>query len=184
MTGERKMVVENAHLSFARETLRTFMDAVAQARAISGVKDHPHFLTVAQRNAYDTAINAWCILFGSDHADNQQIHWKNMFDNDPFRAGLRTSLGMSQDQWVAYRQPLVDYRNELSAHRDLNPKSRVHPSLDTALLAANFYDEQLRVKIENETGRRTVGPSLLEEFEERLAVFTDQAVTASAAINR
>lgn len=184
MTGERKMVVENAHISFARETLRTFMDAVAQTRAICEVKDPPYFLTVAQRNAYDTAINAWCILFGSDHADNQQIHWKNMFDNAPFRAGLRASLGMSQDQWVAYRQPLVDYRNELTAHRDLNPKTRVNPSFDTALLAANFYNEQLRVKIENEAGRRTAGPTLLVEFKERLAVFTDHAVKATMAINR
>lgn len=103
MNGKRAMVVENAHFSFARETLRTFMDAVAQMRAITAVEGHPYFLTVAQRNAYDTAINAWCILFGSDHADRQQIHWKNMFDPDPFRAGLLESLGVSHEEWAGYR---------------------------------------------------------------------------------
>jgi hypothetical protein len=184
MTDDRKMVVENAHLSFARETLRTFMDAVAQMRAISAVEDHPYLLTVAQRNAYDTAINSWCILFGSDHADRQQIHWKNMFDNDPFRADLLRSLDMSQEAWGAYRKSLVDYRNELTAHRDLNPVSRHHPSFDAALRAANLFDEQLRVKIEKETGRKTAGPSLLDEFEERLQNFSQQAAKGSAAMNR
>ncbi|PIC01168.1 hypothetical protein [Caulobacter sp. X] len=176
------MVVKNAHLSFARETLRTFIDAVAQTRAICELKEPPYFLTVAQRNAYDTAINAWCILFGSDHADNQQIHWKNMFDHDHFRTGLRASLGMSQDQWTAYRKALVDYRNELTAHRDLNPKTRLNPSFDAALLAADFYHEQLRVKTENETGRKATGPTLLEEFDERLSAFIDQALKAKEAI--
>ena len=184
MTDARKMIVENAHLSFARETLRTFIDAVAQMRAIIAVPDHPYFLTVAQRNAYDTAINSWCILFGSDHADRQQIHWKNMFDNAPFRAGLLQSLNMSQEAWVTYRKLLVDYRNELTAHRDLNPVTRHHPSFDTALKAANFFDEQLRVKVELEAGKKTDGPSLLDEFEERLRAFNDQAAKASAAMSR
>ncbi len=183
MADDRKMIMENAHLSFARETLRTFMDAVAQVRAISAIKGHPYFLTVAQRNAYDTAINSWCILFGSDHADRQQIHWKNLFDNDAFRANLLRSLDLSKEAWVEYRKLLVDYRNELTAHRDLNPVSRIHPSFDTALKAADLFDEQLRVKIENETGRKTVGPSLLDEFQERLRLFNDQAEKASTAIN-
>lgn len=184
MANDRKMVVENAHLSFARETLRTFMDAVALMRAINAVEDRRYFLTVAQRNAYDTAIISWCILFGSDHADHQQIHWKNMFDNDPFRADLLRSLSISQEEWAAYRKLLVDYRNELTAHRDLNPVTRFHPSFDTALLAANFFDEQLRAKIEKETGRKTFGPPLLDEFEVRLQLFTDQAAKASVAMNQ
>lgn len=181
---KRSMVVKNAHLSFARETLRTFMDAVAQLRAISAVKDHPYFLTVAQRNAFDTAVISWCILFGSDHADRQEIHWKNMFENDSFRTGLVQTLDMPLDAWVAYRKSLVDYRNELAAHRDLNPESKFHPSFDQALIAADFYEQQLRVKIEAETGTATVGPSLLEEFKATLALFTRQAAAASAALKK
>lgn len=78
----------------------------------------------------------------------------------------------------------MDYRNELTAHRDLNHVTRAHPSFDLALIAANFYDEQLRSKIEEDTSLKTEGTPLLDEFKERLSAFTDQAAKATAAINR
>jgi hypothetical protein len=176
------MIVENADLIFARETLRSFMDSVALARALQDLNPRPYSLTVAQRAAFDTAVISWCILFGSDHAERQTLHWKNMFEADAFRAELLTALGMPLDQWRAYRQDVVDYRNELAAHRDLNPKTRFHPNFDTALSAANFYHERLREKVLAETGKQTEGGTLIEQFELRLKIFTEQMSAAAAAL--
>lgn len=176
------MIVERADLVFARETLRSFMDTVALSRAIGSAEGHPYALTVAQRAAFDTAVISWCILFGSDHAEQQKIHWKNMFEVDGFRDGLVKAVGMTLDDWRGYRQGLVDYRNELAAHRDLDPKTRFHPNFDTALRAADFYHEQLRKKVTAETGRDTEGGTLIEQFEDRLSRFTDQMARAVAAL--
>lgn len=175
------MIIERADLVFARETLQSFMDTAALSRVIRAIPDHPHAFTVAQRAAFDTAVISWCILFGSDHAEQQQIHWKNMFDVEDFRERLLQAVGMSLDDWRAYRQGLVDYRNELAAHRDLNPRTRFHPNFDTALRAADAYYAQLREKTLAETGREIGGRSLMEEFEARLVMFRDQM---SAAIAR
>jgi len=168
------MVIDRADLVFARETLRSFMDAVALSRAIEAIPDHPYALTVAQRAAFDTAVISWCILFGSDRAEQQQIHWKNMFAIDEFRERLLQSVGMSLENWRTYRQGLVDYRNELAAHRDLNPRTRFHPNFDTALRAADSYYARLREKTLAETGREIGGRSLMEEFENRLTIFGEQ----------
>jgi hypothetical protein len=176
------MIVEHANLSFARETLRSFMDSVALSRAIQSLKEHPYSFTVAQRAAFDTAVISWCILFGSDNAEQQQIHWKSMFEVDSFRGGLLKAVGMSLEDWRTYRQTVVDYRNELAAHRDLDPKTRFHPNFDTALLAADFYHERLREKVAAEASLKTEGGTLMEQFKDRLDVFTKQMVVAAAAV--
>lgn len=176
------MIVENADLAFARETLRSFMDTVALSRAIQSFEHHPYAFTVAQRAAFDTAVITWCILFGSDNADQQKIHWKNMFEVDQFRDGLLKATQMSLDEWRAYRRGVVDYRNELAAHRDLDPKTRFHPNFDTALLAADFYHECLREKVAVETGRQTEGGSLMEQFKDRLDVFAKQMARGAEAL--
>lgn len=181
---ETIMIVEHADLSFARETLRSFIDSVALSRAIQQFEKHAYSLTVAQRATFDVAVISWCILFGSDNAEQQQIHWKTMFDVAPFRDGLLKALGMSLEEWRAYRQPLVDYRNELAAHRDLNPKTRFHPNFDAALVAADFYHERLREKVAAATGRETDGGSLMEQFQDRLALFSRDMEIAVAALGR
>ena len=177
-----EMIIERADLVFARETLRSFMDTAALSRAIQEIPDHPYAFTVAQRTAFDTAVISWCILFGSDHAEQQQIHWKNMFDVEEFRERLLPGVGMNLDEWRAYRQGLVDYRNELAAHRDLNPKTRFHPNFHTALRAADAYYAQLREKVLAETGKEIGGRSLIEEFEDRLRKFREQMSAAIVGV--
>ena len=78
---------------------------------------------------------------------------------------------MSLEKWRAYRQDVVGYRNELAAHRDLDPRTRFHPNFDTALLAADFYHERLREEAAAAPGRRTEGGTLMEQFKDRLDVF-------------
>lgn len=166
------MIVPNADLKFAHETLRSFMDAVALTRAIATLDHPPYSLRVARNAAFDVAVIGWCILFGSDHADHQPIHWKNMFNVDRFRDGLVAALGVSLDEWRAYRKGVVDYRNELAAHRDLSPDTTHHPNLDAALAAADFYYERLRERFAAEMGAKVDGGTLMEEFKDRLDVFT------------
>lgn len=177
------MIVENADLSFARETLRSFMDSVALARALHDITPRPYSLTVAQRAAFDTAVISWCILFGSHHAENQALHWKNMFDADQFRAGLVEALGISLEEWRAYRQDVVDYRNELAAHRDLNPKTRFHPNFDKAIIAADLYYHWLCQKVLVTIGADTEGDTLIQQLEHRLEVFTRQMRVAAEVVS-
>lgn len=176
------MIVPNADLTFARETLRSFMDAVALTRALSTLKPEPYSFRVAQNAAFDTAVINWCILFGSDHADHQKIHWKNLFETNAFRDGLLGAVRMTRDEFQAYQKMVVDYRNELAAHRDLNPDTTHHPNFETALVAADFYHERLREKIKSETGAATDGGTLLDQFGERSKLFADQMGKALKAL--
>jgi hypothetical protein len=161
------MIIPNADLSFARETLRDFIDALALSRAIHAHERHGYALTIAQRCAYDRAVTAWAILFGSDHEEHQQLHWKHMFDVDAFRDGLLAATGDTRDQWRNYWNTLLDYRNELAAHRDLNPNAKVHPNLDKALIAADFYAGRLEEKIRAETGIGAGITNLTEQYDDR-----------------
>lgn len=168
------MIVKNADLSFARETLRSFVDAVALTRALRELSPDPYSFKVAQAASFDIAVISWCILFGSDNAEQQKLHWKNMFDENAFRGGLLDALSLTLDEWRTYRKTVVDYRNELAAHRDLNPETKYHPNFDKALLAADFYHERLREKIKVQIGADTEGGTLLEQFEERHDLFLKQ----------
>jgi hypothetical protein len=176
------MIFDNADLAFARDTLRSFIDSVALSRAIRGLEEHAYSFTVAQIAAFDTAAISWCILFGSDNAEQQRLHWKNMFAPDPFREGLLHSVGMTLDDWTAYRQGVVDYRNELAVHRDLDPTTRFHPNFDKALLAADFYHQRLCDKIAAQTGLQTDGGALIEQYTDRLDLFTQQMAVAVASV--
>ncbi|MDO8902341.1 MAG: hypothetical protein Q7V15_13420 [Phenylobacterium sp.] len=175
----RPMIVSNADIKFARNTLRSFVENVALSRALLSIEKPPYALRLAQGSAFDIAAIEWCILFGSDHARLQHIHWKNMFDEDRFRDGLLEFLTISKTEWKSYRQNLVNYRNELAAHRDLDPVTGSYPSFETGLSAAAFYNEKL-VELANTRGVSLSGPTLMEHFEVRAAEFREWA---SSAVN-
>jgi len=170
----RPMVVQDADITFARNTLRSFVENVALARALHSIEQPPYALRLAQGSAFDIAAIEWCILFGSDDPHHQHLHWKNIFDEDLFRAGLMEVLDMSIEDWATYRRNLVNYRNELAAHRDLNPATRNYPNFDTAIRAAAFYHEQL-VEFAAARGVVMEGPGLMEHFETRAAEFGEWA---------
>jgi hypothetical protein len=178
------MVIKDADLVFARETLGAVVDAVALTRALRALGDHPPLaLRIARNNALDVAATNWCILFGSDHPKHQALHGKNLFpDTDAFRDGLLKALGMSSDEWSAYWKTVVDYRDEHAAHRDLDPDTTHYPNFDAALAAADFYHDRLCDLAKERLGRDTDGPSLMDQFKERLGICTKQMAAALPAI--
>jgi hypothetical protein len=51
----------------------------------------------------DVPVLEWCKLFGSDDADKQPIHWKNVVtDEDAFRSELLSNLGIDRAAWNAF----------------------------------------------------------------------------------
>lgn len=125
----------NADVLFARDVLVAIIRGVAIKRAIEGTEPNrtATFWHVINGGLFHTAIVDWCVLFGSHHPDQQPLHWKNMFDPEEFRVGLLAALGMSRDEFAAYRETIKLYRDENAAHRDLDPQSEVYPNLDAAL---------------------------------------------------
>lgn len=170
------MIVPHADLKFAHQTLNSFLECVALSRVVQELQHPPATLRIGGNAAFDTAVISWCVLFGSDHIDHQRLHWKNMFEPNAFRDGLLASLGMPLDDWRAYRKTVVDYRNDLSAHRSLNPKPEFHPNFDHGIAAADFYYECLRQRFVAEMGRPVAGGPFTEEFDKRLASLREEAV--------
>ena len=69
------------------------------------------------------------------------------------RAALLQHLGLTQDAWVAYRESIVDYRNQMVAHHDLDAAVATYPRYDKALEAANFVFDRVRALADpNELG--------------------------------
>lgn len=174
----RPMVVQGADITFARNTLTSFVENVALARALQSLEQPPYALRLAQGSAFDIAAIEWCILFGSDDTHHQHLHWKNIFNEDRFRAGLMEALEISIDDWATYWRELVNYRNELAAYRDLNPVTRNYPNFDIAIKVAAFYHEQL-VEFADARGVTMQGPGLIEHFETCAAEFREWASSVS-----
>jgi hypothetical protein len=173
------MAIGRREFEFAEGTLRDFIDSVALSRAIREHDgNHGYAFTIAQRSAFDEAVITWCILFGSDRADHQPIHWKNLFEANDFRPGLLKHLGGTLVDLQDYQRKLVQYRNDLVAHRSLNPRPAFHPDFDTALSAADYFHRRLHEEAE---GGLMGGPGLMEQFRDRLSMCRNQMATAIAA---
>ena len=178
---KRPMIIPNADIMFARDTLRSFAETVALSRALLSTAPLPYAMVVARGAAFDIATITWCILFGSDHEEHQQIHWKNMFEHEPFRSELLSAVNLTLEEWKGYRKCMVDYRNEVAAHRALNPETRNYPNFDTSLAAAAFYHDRLR-EMATTVGIVMTGPTLTEHYAERRDQFTTQMGAAVTVI--
>lgn len=174
------MIIPDADLKFARNALVFFTQNAALARSVKATQESPLMWRLMQGNALDAAVLNWCVLFGSDNSKNQPLHWKNLFEPDAFRAGLHAALSVTPDEWAAYRKEVVDYRNELAAHRDLNPETVRYPILDTALEAAGYYAEQLTPRLVGRGIPTIVMPDLKAHFDLCLNRFTEQATECMA----
>jgi hypothetical protein len=92
----------------------------------------------------DAASIEWSKVFGSREEDT---HWTQVVakDNrDEVRAALLRHLSLTQQEWSAYRNSNVDYRNQMVAHHDLDAAVVNYPHYDKALEAANFMFDTLR----------------------------------------
>lgn len=159
-------------------TIASFVRTVHLRRALVAVDDNPHlnFWRVIYGNCVDIGVIDWCKLFGNDDAKKQPTHWKNQIptiDHDDFRAGLRSVLGLTQQEWEAYREAIVKYRNIGAAHLqpDAHSPDDTYPVFDKALEAVYFYYDRL-LAIPKNAAYRARHPKDLRAYSQR---FEDQA---------
>lgn len=99
----------------------------------------------------DSAVIEWCKVFGSW---DEQTHWTRALrkeDHDQVRTDLHFALGLNSKGWEAYRETIVEYRNQLIAHHDLDATVAAHPRFDLGLIAATFIFDQLRVRADQDS---------------------------------
>src|SRR5215471_11762480 len=71
-------------------------------RALHAADPEPrlNFWRIQYGNLMDLAVIDWCKLFGSDDAERQLIHWKNIADDQHiFRSALLRALAMTREDW-------------------------------------------------------------------------------------
>jgi hypothetical protein len=81
--------------------IASLVRSVHMKRALAEVDQDPrlNFWRLIHGQLMDFAVLEWCKLFGSDDAEHQLIHWKNVVpqdEHDDFRAGLFRRLGIGE----------------------------------------------------------------------------------------
>ena len=83
------------------EILEALIRSIALKQALHRVDSDPHlnFWRLVYSNQMDVPVLEWCKLFGSDDAERQLVHWKNVAtDQENFRAGLFSALGIDSKE--------------------------------------------------------------------------------------
>jgi hypothetical protein len=139
-------------LTETAEVLGTLVRNILLKRALHTANPNPklNFWRIQYGNLMDMAVIDWCKLFGSDDAERQPIHWKNIAnDRDSFRSALLSQLAMTHEDWEVYWQHMKRYRDFNAAHHDpRRAEIPTYPVLDTALRSAFFYFEHVRQEME------------------------------------
>lgn len=117
-----------------------FAQSVKVRRMIEGIALEPKqtFWIMTINLLLDAAAIDWCKVFGSWDEDT---HWTQVIPkerHDDVRAGLLNALGLSADDWEAYRNSIVGFRDQMVAHHDLNATVAKYPHYDLAFAAADF----------------------------------------------
>jgi len=92
----------------------------------------------------DAAILEWAKVFGSWDEDT---HWTKVIpvaQHDATRAEMLQFLGLTPQEWEEQHASLLNYRNQLVAHHDLDAAVTTVPYFDTALTAAFFMFDRIR----------------------------------------
>jgi len=89
------------------------------------------------------AITDWCMVFGSD---SNEVQWKksSLSHEEEFQIEIRNliyeSTGFSHQEWSAYREEMVNFRNVYVAHRNPEFKKPV-PHMEKAFdISVAFFD--------------------------------------------
>ena len=164
-------------LTGALQVVVNLTRCVALKRALAAAEPDPalNFWRVLHGNLLDMAVLEWCKLFGSDDEEHQQVHWRNVFEDEAeFRTGLFAHLGMEQETWRAYGQQMKAYRDQHVAHLDFNRRDVTHyPDLAGALSSAVYYYSRLIQEL------RALGET---RFPDNLSDYYDAFQTQSAEI--
>lgn len=131
------------HLLSVVEIIASLVRTIQLRRTLHSVSPKPHlvFWRVIYGNLTDMAVLEWCKLFGSDDAQNQPVHWKNIAsDPETFRKELFASLGIYESKWRSYWTEMKRYRDLSVAHHDARRvEIKNYPTFDLALESAYFY---------------------------------------------
>src|SRR5689334_21852435 len=82
----------------------------------------------------DSAAIEWSKVFGSRGEDT---HWSRVIrksEHNEVRSALLQKLGLSQEEWETYRGNIVQYRNEIVAHHDLEATVAKYPQYDKGIV--------------------------------------------------
>jgi hypothetical protein len=146
-------------LAEAAEVLGTLVRNILLKRALHAADPSPrlNFWCIQYGNLMDLAVIDWCKLFGSDDAEHQPIHWKNIADDqDSFRSALLEALEITHEDWETYWRDMKKYRDFNAAHHDpRRAEIPAYPELDKALDSAFFYCEYIQHEL------RKLGQELL-----------------------
>ena len=166
--------------------LMAFAQWVKVYRMIEGIAVEPKqtFWIMTINLLLDAAAIEWSKVFGSWDED---VHWTKVIPkdgHDQVREALLTTLQLSKKDWKVYRNSIVDYRNQMVAHHDLNAAIPKYPHYDNALVAANFMFDRIReVADPNQLGGI---PTSLERWSDtvagNMAAIVRTAFAASAAL--
>lgn len=129
-----------------------FAQSIKVRRMIEGIALEPKqtFWIMTVNLLADCAAIEWSKVFGSWDEDT---HWTRIVpkaEHDMVRAALLRELGLSRDEWKAYREEVVQYRNEMVAHHDLDATVAKYPQYDKAVVAANFMFNELRSRADQD----------------------------------
>lgn len=145
-----------------------------------------NFWRVIHGNLLDMSVIEWCKLFGSDDAEHQQLHWKNVFpDHEAFRTGLLSALGIDRKTWDAYWRQMKDYRDHFAAHMDFDKRDVSHfPVLDHAIASACYYYTAVIAELRQRGVQRFPDDLRLygEAFSTQTVEVASKAVAATADI--
>lgn len=126
--------------------LMAFAQSVRVRRMIEGIAFEPKqtFWIMTVNLLLDAAAIDWCKVFGSW---DEGTHWTQVIPkerHEDVRAGLLSALGLSANDWDAYRNSIVGFRDQMVAHHDLNATVAKYPHYDLAFAAAEFMFNEIR----------------------------------------
>lgn len=142
----------NGEIVASLNRLMRFSQSVLLSRKIVEIAIEPKqtFWIMTLNLLFDTASLEWCKVFGSF---NEGTHWTNLVpknQHDNVRRRLLDAIGFTQKEWEAYHGTIVDFRNKMVAHHDLNASVTRYPDYDPALRASDFIFSELRGRADPE----------------------------------
>lgn len=132
--------------------LMAFAQAVYVKRMVERIAVEPKqtfWILVVNTLLHSAAVD-WCKVFGSW---SEQTHWTNAIPKDGHKAvreQLLAKLAMTSEEWELYQSSVVNFRDQLVAHHDLNATAVAYPHYDPALAAAFFMYGELRARADQE----------------------------------
>ena len=142
------------------------------------------FWIFTQKCYGEKAVSLWCQLFNSYQKD--PTHYHNLFGEDQMailgdqfsyknvKARLVEASGFKEEEYPAYRETVVNFRNRYSSHRDYEIGSIIFPELKHALLMFKEIRTILEESVLIESSRSENGE--LSELKEYFQINSNQNV--------